>query len=81
MRPIALLTFSAVVASWRMFAGPGDGNRALASDLLFFSVIGLMSLMGLVFGTPQVLDLVLVATILGLLATVSLARALTRGRR
>lgn len=78
---LALLVFSAVVASGRMFFGPGDANRALAADLLFFSVIGLITLMGLTFGTRQFVDLVLVATVLGLLATVSLARALTRGRR
>jgi len=78
---LILLVVSAAIASWRMFVGPGDANRAIASDLLFFGVIGLMALMGLLFGTRQVFDLVLVATILGLLATVSLARALTRGRR
>lgn len=78
---LALLTLSAVVSGWRMFKGPGDANRAVSGDLFFFSVIGLMALVGVVYGTREVFDLVLMATVLGLLATVSLARALTNGRR
>lgn len=76
-----LLTFSTVIACGRMFFGPGDANRALAADLVFFSVIGLITVMGLLFGSHQFVDLVIIATVLGLLATVSLARAITRGHR
>lgn len=78
---IVLLTFSGAVAAWRMFVGPGDANRAISSDLFFFVVIGLISLVGVLFGIRHVFDLVLVATVLGLLATVSMARVITRGAR
>lgn len=64
-----------------MFIGPGDADRALASDLFFFTVIGLFGLLGLVYGTVYVFDLILMGTILGMLATISMARALTNGRR
>ncbi|MEX5297288.1 monovalent cation/H+ antiporter complex subunit F [Kocuria sp. CPCC 205292] len=78
---VLVLTASVVVAGVRMFVGPNDANRVIASDLLFFSVIGLIALLGVLVGSRAVFDLVLVATLVGLLATVSLARALTNGRR
>lgn len=78
---VGLLTLCAVVSVWRMFKGPGDADRALASDLFFFTVIGLFGLLGLVYGTVYVFDLILMGTVLGMLATISMARSLTNGRR
>ena len=76
-----LLLGSAAVAGWRMLVGPGEADRALASDLFFFTVIGLIALFGLITGVEEVLDLVLMGAVLGLLATLSMARALMNGRR
>lgn len=78
---VLVLTVSVVVAGIRMFLGPSDANRVVASDLLFFYVIGLIALLGVLVASRAVFDLVLVATLVGLVATVSLARALTNGRR
>ncbi|MFE7629486.1 monovalent cation/H+ antiporter complex subunit F [Kocuria sp. NPDC057446] len=78
---VLVLAASVVVAGVRMFRGPNDANRAIASDLLFFAVIGLFALFGVITMTPTVFDLVLIATLVGFLATLSLARALTKGRR
>ena len=64
-----------------MFRGPNDANRAIAADLLFSSVVGLIALFGVLAMSPPVFDLVLIATLVGFLATLSLARALTKGRR
>lgn len=76
-----VLTVSVVVAGVRMYLGPNDANRAVASDLLFFAIIGMVALIGLLAASTAVFDLVLVATLVGFLATLSLARALTNGRR
>lgn len=78
---VLVLAGSVVVAGVRMFRGPNDANRAIASDLLFFAVVGLFALFGVLTMTPTVFDLVLIATLVGFLATLSLSRALTKGRR
>lgn len=78
---VLVLAASVLVAGVRMFRGPNDANRAIASDLLFFAVIGLIALFGVLAMAPTVFDLVLIATLVGFLATLSLARALTKGRR
>lgn len=78
---VLVLAASVVVAGVRMFRGPNDANRAIASDLLFFAVVGLIALFGVLAMSATVFDLVLIATLVGFLATLSLARALTKGRR
>lgn len=78
---VLVLAASVVVAGVRMFRGPNDANRAIASDLLFFAVVGLIALFGVLAMSSTVFDLVLIATLVGFLATLSLARALTKGRR
>jgi multisubunit Na+/H+ antiporter MnhF subunit len=78
---VLVLTVSVAVAGVRMYVGPNDANRAIASDLLFFAIIGLIALIGLLVGSAAVFDLVLVTTLVGFLAALSLARALTNGRR
>ena len=78
---IALIAAVVVVAGYRMAVGPDDANRAIASDLLFFAVIGLIALTGTLLANRYLFDIVLVATVVGFLASVSLARAITRGRR
>lgn len=78
---VLVLAVSVVVAGVRMFRGPNDANRAIASDLLFFAVVGLIALFGVLAMSSTVFDLVLIATLVGFLATLSLARALTKGRR
>lgn len=78
---LGLLVVVVAFIGYRTVAGPDDANRAIASDLLFFSVIALFALVGTLLQTRSVFDVVLVATVVGFLASVSLARAITRGRR
>jgi multicomponent Na+:H+ antiporter subunit F len=60
---------------------PADGDRAVAADLVFFGFIGLVALFGMRLDTAVMFDIVLVATVVGFLATLSLARMITGGRR
>ncbi|WP_277208920.1 monovalent cation/H+ antiporter complex subunit F [Isoptericola croceus] len=76
-----LIVASLLAAVWRILVGPDDANRAVAADLLFFAVIALIGLVGAGTGATGTFDLVLVASLTGFLAAVSLARALTRGKR
>lgn len=78
---LVLLLVSAVVSAVRILRGPLDADRAVSGDLLSFSVIGMVVLLGVRAGNPFTFDLVLVAAIVGFLSGMSLARALTRGKR
>jgi multicomponent Na+:H+ antiporter subunit F len=78
---VVVLAVSFIVSGVRMAIGPGDANRAIAADLLFFSVIGLIALLGVLAGSRAVFDLVIVMTFVGFITTLSLARALTNGKR
>lgn len=76
----ALIFVGVAAALVRLFVGPNDANRAIGSDLLFFSVVGLFALGGVIMHSPYLFDLVLVGSTVGFLATLALARAIMRGR-
>lgn len=78
---LVLVAFGALAALYRVVRGPGVADRSVASDLLFFVFIGLIVLLGLRGGSETIFDLVLIATLVGFLATLSLARLVTRGKR
>ncbi|WP_425307610.1 monovalent cation/H+ antiporter complex subunit F [Ammonicoccus fulvus] len=78
---LAFVLFAAATAIYRMFRGPDDAHRAIGSDLLFFAIVGLLGLVGLFTRSAVVFDLIIIATVVGFLASISLARALTNGRR
>lgn len=78
---IVLLSVACVVAAVRMFLGPTEADRAIAADLLLFGSIGLIALFGVLGASRFTFDVVLIAALVGFLGSLSLARALTRGRR
>ncbi|PZR55036.1 pesticidal protein Cry26Aa [Xylanimonas oleitrophica] len=78
---VVLVTLSMLPAVHRMVRGPRDADRAVAADLFFFGVIALVALLGTLLGATGTLDLVLVASLVGFLSALSLARVMTRGRR
>jgi multicomponent Na+:H+ antiporter subunit F len=70
-----------LVSAYRIAHGPTPADRAVAADLLTFTVIGLIALIGTRAHRAGTFDLILVATLVAFLAAVSLARALTKGHR
>lgn len=70
-----------LLAALRILRGPTSADRAIGADLLLFAVIAVIALFGVQVGSSASLDLVLVATLVAFLGAISLARALTRGRR
>lgn len=78
---IVVLVVVCLLAAARMLIGPTDADRAVAADLFMFSVLGLIALAGVRAGSLATFDLLLIATLVGFLSALSLARALTRGRR
>ena len=78
---IVVLVGVCLAAAVRMLRGPTDADRAVAADLMMFAALALIALFGVRSGSLAAFDLVLIGTLVGFLAALSLARALTRGRR
>jgi len=75
---LVVLAVAAVVATVRVVVGPTDADRVLAVDLGFVVLLAALALLALRLGAPALLDLVLVGTLVGFLATVALARLAAR---
>lgn len=58
----------------RVALGPSLADRAVAADVCLFVVVSGFAVLSLRLDSPVFLDVVLVATLLGFVATVSLAR-------
>ena len=75
---LVVLAVAAVVATVRVVVGPTDADRVLAVDLGFVVLLAALALLALRLGAPALLNLVLVGTLVGFLATVALARLAAR---
>lgn len=78
---IGITTLACLVGVYRILVGQTDPDRVVAGELLLFGVVGLIALFGVRSGSAYTFDIVLVAALLGFLSALSLARALTRGKR
>lgn len=76
---VAVMALSLLVVVHRVVVGPTDADRVLAVDLGFVVVVCSAALLSVRLREPALLDLVLVATLVGFLTTVVLAR-LVAGR-
>ncbi|HVL81070.1 MAG TPA: monovalent cation/H+ antiporter complex subunit F [Actinomycetota bacterium] len=77
---LLVLCFSFVLSLIRAALGPTLADRAVATDVCLFCVVGALALFGVRSGSAVYVDTMLVATLLGFIATVSLARLLRRRR-
>lgn len=76
-----LLAAAVLVGLARIVTAPDAASRAVVGDLVFFSAIGLLVLLGILRPSQAVVDAAMLASLLGILATIALARIITRGRR
>ncbi len=67
------LTVAFLLSLVRVIRGPSIADRTIAADLCFLAVIGVIALVSVDRGVPQFVDVALVATLLGFLATIALA--------
>lgn len=65
----------------RVVVGPSPADRAVATDLCLYAVIGVIALTVLRTGATQFVDVVLIAVLLGFLATVALGALIARSGR
>ena len=77
---LALLALAAgfLAALARVVVGPSVADRAVAADVCFYVVVAALALLSVRLEAPALLDAVLVATMLGFIATISLARLVRR---
>jgi multicomponent Na+:H+ antiporter subunit F len=78
---LGLLGLSVVFSVVRAWKGPTAGNSAVAGDLIFFAFIGAVAVLGVVFSIDAVMDIILIAALLGFLSVLSLARLIQGGKR
>lgn len=78
---LAVLAASVVLGLVRLLTASDPGSQAVIGDLVFFSTLGVLVLLGMLATSSIIADATLVAAVLGILATLALARIITRGRR
>ncbi|WP_298888353.1 transporter [uncultured Serinicoccus sp.] len=78
---VAILLLAAVLGLVRVLLSRDDASVAAVSDLAYFCAVGIFLMVGLNAESIVLLDVASLAALVGILATVSLARILTRGRR
>lgn len=78
---VALLAVAVLLGLLRIATATDAASRAIVGDLVYFSAIGLLVLLGMIKESQAVVDAALLAALLGILATIALARIITRGRR
>lgn len=78
---IVIVAIACVSSGYRMLAGPSEADRAISGDLYLFGAVALIALIGVSTANRFTFDIVLIAALLGFLSAMSLARALTRGKR
>lgn len=78
---LAVLGLTFVVATGRIIGGPNDADRAAGLDFAFFVFMSAVAVLAIRLDTIVLLDIVLIATLVGFLATVALARLVERRSR
>ncbi|ANS78913.1 Na(+) H(+) antiporter subunit F [Serinicoccus hydrothermalis] len=78
---VAILLLAAVFGLVRVMTARDDASVAAVSDLIYFCAVGIFLMIGMAAESIVLLDVASLAALVGILATVSLARILTRGRR
>lgn len=77
-----LLVSTAVLVGLIAIATATDGaSRAVVGDLVFFCAVGILVMLGMLKESAAVVDAALLASLLGILATIALSRIVTRGQR
>lgn len=76
---IGCVGLAQVLAMVRLLKGPGTGDRILALDTMVINAIGLIILMGLVWGTKVYFESAIIIAMLGFVSTVAIARFVLRG--
>lgn len=78
---IAIVGVSAALGLVAVLRADSDASRAVLGDLLFFCAAAAFIPIAALTNSAVVFDAALIATLVGILATLALGQMLTRGRR
>lgn len=78
---IAIVGVAAALGLVAVLRSDSDASRAVLGDLLFFCAAAAFIPIAALTDSAVVFDAALLATLLGILATLALGQMLTRGRR
>lgn len=73
------IALAMALTAWRLLRGPEPTDRLLALDTLYINTVGLVILLGLWHGSSLLFEAALLIAMLGFVATVALARFISRG--
>ena len=78
---LVLIIAGFALALLRVIRGPSLADRAVAADICFFSVVGAFAVLAARNDLAALADAVLVTSLVGFIATISLARLVGKKRR
>lgn len=78
---VSILGLAILLGLLRIATATDGASRAVVGDLVFFSSIGVLLLIGLVLESAAIRDAAMLGALLGILATIALSRIITRGER
>ena len=73
------VTLAMALCGWRLLRGPETTDRILALDTLYVNAVALVFLLGMRWQTGLLFEAALIIAMLGFVATVGLARYVSRG--
>lgn len=73
------IALAMALTAWRLLRGPEPTDRVLALDTLYVNTVGLVIVLGLWHGSILLFEAALLIAMLGFVATVALARYISRG--
>lgn len=76
---LGLLALSFGMGIVRAVLGPRTADRAVGADICLYVIVAAIALLAIRTGSTTFIDVVLIATLLGFLATVALAALVGRG--
>lgn len=79
--PLAVLAVAFLIALVRVVKGPTLPDRAVAAEVGLVTLVGGIALLAARLGSTHFLDVVVVATLIQFIATVSFGRLLERRER
>lgn len=78
---LAAVVVSMIIATFRVLRGPTGADRGAGSDMVFYGFVALVAILGVRLETVLLVDIVVVCTLVGFLAAISLARLTAGGKR
>lgn len=75
---LALVGATVLAAVWRTLRGPTPADRAVAAEAVFVASVSAIAILSLLLDSPMLLDVALVAVLVGFLTTIGLSHFVDR---